>query len=208
MKNLIVINYGAGNLHSILGAAQEAARGRYRVALSHEAKEILAADALIFPGVGSFAYCKKSLEQSGLIPVLEEKRRQKGRILAICVGYQLLFAASQESPGVEGLGWLKGEVRKFRPASPADKIPHMGWNSVIQTQQHRVFSGIENREMFYFTHSYYCVPEDGSCILAESEYAGYRFASGVAFDNIVGLQFHPEKSHRLGLELIRNFLLC
>ncbi len=208
-----IIDYGSGNLRSAEKAFQRAAReggSGADVFLTAEADEVRAADRIVLPGVGAFADCKSGLEAlPGMREALEEAAREKARpFLGICVGMQLMAARGLEHGVTEGFGWIPGEVRAIEPSDPALKIPHMGWNTLEPAGEHPVFDGLSlGRDGLhaYFVHSYHFVPESEADVLARTDYGGPIIAA-VARENLLGFQFHPEKSQKLGLALITNFL--
>lgn len=210
MKTAIV-DYGMGNLHSVLKSVQaaQALSGKAaEIYLTARPEDILAADKIIFPGQGAMPDCMAALRQSGLGEAVEDGLKNKP-FFGICVGAQLLFEHSEEGD-TDGLGWFKGRVKRF-PANQTDanggrlKVPHMGWNTVHQTRPHPLFKDIGQETRFYFVHSYYFAPEDPETVLAASEYPN-EFACIVGKDNVFATQFHTEKSHDAGLLLLRNFL--
>jgi len=206
----VVIDYGSGNLRSAAKAFERAAReagADGRVLVTNHAESLRDATRIVLPGVGAFADCRRGL---AAVPGMEEALRQlvlrDGRpFLGICVGMQLLAERGREFETVDGLGWIKGEVGPLAPRDPSLKIPHMGWNQLQFRQSHPVFDGIENGAHAYFVHSYALTPADKNDLIAEVDYAG-PIAAAVGRDNIVGVQFHPEKSQMTGLRLIANFL--
>jgi glutamine amidotransferase len=211
--SVVIIDYGSGNLHSAQKAFEKAAHNAgisKKVLVTAEPDAILAADHIVLPGVGAFGDCKTGLVNStGLIEALEEAVRRKGRpFLGICVGMQLLAERGLEHGIHEGLGWLAGEVRAIAPNDPSLKIPHMGWNTLDISREHALLQDIptgENGLHAYFVHSYHFVPTSGDDVVATCDYGGPVVAM-VGRDNIAGTQFHPEKSQKLGLALIANFL--
>lgn len=213
MQNVVIIDYGSGNLHSAAKAFESAARGSSnpsKIIVSPRPEDVLAADRIVLPGVGAYGDCKAGLERvPGLILVLEEAVRQKGRpFLGICVGMQLLSERGLEFVETPGLGWIKGEVRAIEPKDPALKIPHMGWNTLNVVSPHALLDGIRTGPdgwHAYFVHSFAMVPEERRVVVAETDYGG-AITALVADGNIAGTQFHPEKSQKLGLKLIANFL--
>src|ERR1700744_3828193 len=206
----VVIDYGSGNLRSAAKAFERAAResgADGRVLVTNHADSLRDASRVVLPGVGAFADCRRGL---AAVPGMEEALRQvvlrDGRpFLGICVGMQLLAERGREFETVDGLGWLKGEVGPLTPRDPALKIPHMGWNQLQFRQSHPLFDGIENNAHAYFVHSYALTPTDTSDLIPAVDFAG-RIATAVGRENIVGVQFHPEKSQMTGLRLIANFL--
>ena len=198
-----IVDYGLGNLRSIQRKLQ---RFSVDVRIARSSEEIVAADRLIFPGVGHFAAGMDSLERSGLRPALEEKvLRQKAPVLGICLGMQL-FAAFSEEGNTEGLGWIDGRVQKFRCEwmSAPRRIPHVGWNESRPLRPSPLFDGVRPDQRFYFTHSYRFECGDPADELARTYY-GNEFTSAVQRGNISGVQFHPEKSHLEGLRVLLNF---
>ena len=174
------------------------------VVVTGDEKLILAADKLVLPGVGDFGECMSNLEATGLIPAIRQKIADGTPLLGICIGEQILFEGSEESPGAKGLGLFKGMVRRIN--APGLKVPHMGWNSVnFSEPKHPLFKDLGEHPYFYFVHSYHCVPEDGSVITAVTEY-GEQLTAAVARDNVMATQFHPEKSGDVGLQVLKNFI--
>jgi glutamine amidotransferase len=197
-----LVDYGSGNLRSVRRALEQAGGA---CVLAHSPDEAAKCDALVVPGVGSFGDCARQLREAGLWDFLREWLAADSPYLGICLGYQLLFESSEESPGVEGLGALKGKVIHFPKASGL-KIPHMGWNQLhITTPSDRLMAGLGQNPDFYFVHSYYPVPEDAAVITSTCDY-GVEFASSVSRGNLSAVQFHPEKSQALGLSMLRNFI--
>jgi glutamine amidotransferase len=202
---LIIVDYGLGNLGSIRNMFKKIGVGAI---VSGNPELVRQATALILPGVGAFDHGMQELHQRGLIPVLNELVLERRRpVLGICLGMQLLAHCSAEGK-LPGLGWLNAEVVRFRFSednSSKLRIPHIGWNYVQPANDHPLFRGIE-QPRFYFVHSYhFCCGEPGDCI-GKTHY-GFEFTSAVARDNVMGTQFHPEKSHRFGMSLLRNFLI-
>lgn len=202
--SVAVINYGVGNIGSLLNVLKRL--GIPAVATADPA-EIERAERLILPGVGAFDYAMKHLNDSGLIPVLNQKvLTEKTPILGICLGMQILAEGSEEGAPVPGLGWIKGRVKRFDMPDAYKKrlkIPHMGWNDI--TPQKGLFTGLDPESRFYFVHSYHMCCDDPADVGATTTY-GYSFTSAVQRENIIGMQFHPEKSHHYGWELIERFL--
>lgn len=207
---ITVIDYGSGNLRSAAKACAHAAADYgldLEVIVSDKAEDIARASHLILPGQGAFGDCMRGLEASGLIEPLEDAvLRRRVPFLGICVGMQLLAREGHEHGNHKGLGWLDATVEPLQPSDPALKIPHMGWNDVQIHQDHPVLQGIEAGAHFYFVHSYQMqLGADSQALLLSCDYGG-PVVGAVAFDNIVGVQFHPEKSAEAGLRLISNFL--
>jgi glutamine amidotransferase len=213
MQSVVIIDYGSGNLHSAAKAFESAARDgsvASKIIVSPRPEDVLSADRIVLPGVGAYADCKRGLERvSGLIPALEEAVRDKGRpFLGICVGMQLLSERGLEFVETPGLGWIRGEVRAIEPNDAALKIPHMGWNTLDVANPHALLAGIPTGPdgwHAYFVHSFQLVAKERRVVVAETDYGG-PITALVADGNIAGTQFHPEKSQKLGLKLIANFL--
>ena len=201
---IALIDYGAGNLHSVHNAL--IAAGAERVVVTADPAIVHGARRIVLPGVGSCKACADGLWAiPGLVETMEERVIAQGvPFLGVCVGMQLLATRGLEHGATEGLGWIPGEVRAIAPADPSIKVPHMGWNDVSPTPHHDGASLIEPGEA-YFLHSYHFRPDDGRDIAAMTDHGGGLVAA-VARDNIVGVQFHPEKSQDYGLALLARFL--
>lgn len=198
---IAVIDYGAGNLFSVEKALAQFADD---VAVTGDERLVLAADKLVLPGVGDFGECMNNLESTGLIPAIRQRVADGVPLLGICVGEQILFEGSEESPEAKGLGIFKGMVRRIH--APGLKVPHMGWNSVdFSEPRHPLFKNLGEHPYFYFVHSYHCVPEDCGMVAATAEYGG-RLTAAVARNNVMATQFHPEKSGDAGLQVLKNFV--
>ena len=208
-----IIDYGSGNLHSAQKAFERAAReaGTNRaVKVTSRPEDVLAAGRVVLPGVGAFADCRRGLDAvPGMVEALTEAVRKRGKpFLGICVGAQLLAARGLEYETVEGLGWIPGDVAPIKPSDPRLKIPHMGWNTLDVKRAHPVLDRIRTGPdglHAYFVHSFQIYADDADDVAATADYGG-PVSAIVARDNIVGTQFHPEKSQTLGLMLIANFL--
>jgi len=206
----VIIDYGSGNLRSAAKAFERAAAELgtgETITVSERAEDVLAADRIVLPGVGAFADCHQGLMRlPGMAEALEEAVRRRGRpFLGICVGMQLMATRGLEFVTTPGLGWIPGEVVAIKPADPALKIPHMGWNELVQARPHPLLEGLEAGAHAYFVHSYHFACADPADIVATVEYGG-AIAAAIGRDNLFGTQFHPEKSQATGLRLIRNFL--
>ncbi len=200
--NLGILDYGAGNLRSVRNAFRAVG---HQAAFISEPAHFDPLDVLVFPGQGAFGDCVRQLQASGLWNPLKQWLSEERPYFGICLGYQLLFEAGEESPGVEGLGKFAGQVRKFKER-PGLKIPHMGWNQArFSEPSHPVWKGMGAEETFYFVHSYYPEPRDAALTACVTEYGG-EFASGISAKNLVAVQFHPEKSQQAGLRLLENAL--
>ena len=210
-----VIDYGSGNLHSAAKAFERAAREREidaTISVTSQAGEVRTADRIVLPGVGAFADCRAGLDAvPGMVDALKDTVIGAGRpFLGICVGAQLMATRGLEKTKTPGLDWIAGDVVPLAPDDPALRIPHMGWNGLTPRRDHPVLAGIPLGDApgaldAYFVHSYHLVPRDPAHLIATADYGGPVTAI-VGRDNLVGTQFHPEKSQRLGLELIGNFL--
>lgn len=210
METVALIDYGSGNLRSAAKALERAAAGchdSFQVLVTSDADAVRKADRVVLPGVGAFADCKRGLsEVPGMLDALDEVVHGKGRpFLGICVGMQLMAERGREYGVTEGLGWIKGEVVKLEPADPTLKIPHMGWNELDIRREHPLLAGLPERAHAYFVHSYRFAVERPEDVIASADYGG-PFAAVVGRDNLVGTQFHPEKSQETGLALVANFL--
>jgi glutamine amidotransferase len=208
-----IIDYGSGNLHSARKAFERAAREAGRevaITVTSRPEDVLAADRIVLPGVGAFADCRRGLGAvPGMIEALEEAVHRRAKpFLGICVGMQLMAERGREYETIEGLGWIPGEVVMIEPGDPSLKVPHMGWNTLSVRRPHALLDGIATGPdgmHAYFVHSYHLKASDPDVIAAETDYGGPVTAI-VARGTMAGTQFHPEKSQKLGLALIANFL--
>jgi glutamine amidotransferase len=201
---VVIVDYGMGNLGSILNMLKKIGAA---AKISGDPVDIMAADKLILPGVGAFDQGMTDLKERGLIALLNKRvLEEKCPILGICLGMQLLTTCSEEGQ-LSGLGWIQAKTRRFRfdGAEASLKIPHMGWNFVKPAYKSPFFDGFDQLPRFYFVHSYHVCCENPEDILATSLY-GYEFTSAVKRGNIIGTQFHPEKSHKYGMQFLRNFV--
>lgn len=213
MGRVAIIDYGSGNLHSAAKAFERAARecgSDAEILVTSSAEDVASAERIVLPGVGAFADCRRGLDAvDGMREALEVAVIRGGRpFLGICVGQQLLASRGLEHQTTDGLGWIQGEVRVLEPADKALKIPHMGWNTLNVVRPHALLEGLPTGPHglhAYFVHSYHLVPQSRDVVVAEADYGGVVTAL-VGRDNIAGTQFHPEKSQKLGLGLIANFL--
>ena len=197
--NVAVVDYDAGNTLSVTRALEKAGAN---VDLTPDPERVLAADAVVLPGVGAFGDCMRKLRDRGMDEACREVFSKGKPFLGVCVALQVVFGASEESPGVEGLGLMPGRVVRFE--GDGLKVPHIGWNTLSVVRDHPVLGGLDG-EAFYFVHSYYPEPEETGDLIGETEY-GTRFCSAAGRENLVAVQFHPEKSSRAGLKLYENFL--
>jgi imidazole glycerol-phosphate synthase subunit HisH len=211
--SVAIIDYGSGNLHSAAKAFERAVRASGRdqpIVVTRDPDAVRRADRVVLPGVGAFADCRRGLDAvDGMVEALEEIVRRQGRpFLGICVGMQLMAERGREYEVTPGLGWIAGEVDRIAPADDRLKIPHMGWNTLDEVTPHPLLDGINLGPQglhAYFVHSYQLKPDDRADLVAEADYGGPVTAM-VARGCYAGTQFHPEKSQRLGLALIANFL--
>jgi len=198
VSHLAIIDYGVGNLRSVEKAFT--ATGCEAVVSSDE-RVLRSAERLVLPGVGAFGSCMKALRQRGFDSLVKERAAAGTPLLGICVGMQMLFELSEEFGTTEGLGLLPGRVRRFETDLV---VPQVGWNRIRQKQKHALFEGVADGSFCYFVHSFHCEPRNADSIVGETEY-GVKYASVVARNNICGVQFHPEKSQHVGLQMLRNF---
>ncbi|KST61474.1 imidazole glycerol phosphate synthase subunit HisH [Methylobacterium sp. GXS13] len=212
-ETVAIIDYGSGNLHSAAKAFERAAREGgldTRICLTSDPEVVAAADRVVLPGVGAYADCRRGLDGvPGMVEAMTQVAQGAGRpFLGICVGMQLLASRGLEYETTPGLGWIPGDVAPIRPSDPTLKIPHMGWNTLRIARDHALLAGILTGEgglHAYFVHSFALSAEHPDDVVAQADYGGPVTAM-VARGNIAGTQFHPEKSQRLGLTLITNFL--
>jgi glutamine amidotransferase len=195
---ILIIDYGMGNLRSVEKAF---AYLGHKALVSDDPSLLKEADGAVLPGVGAFGDAMRELNMRGFIPLVRSMVEEGKPFLGICLGYQLLFEASQEDPDVKGLSVLEGEAIRFPDEV---KVPHMGWNDARIKKSHPILKGVDDGSFFYFVHSYYVSLRDENDALTITDY-GFDFASGVARDNLVAFQFHPEKSSKTGLRILDNF---
>ena len=198
---IAIIDYDAGNIKSVEKAMHLLGQ---EVVVTRDRESILTADIVILPGVGAFGDAMSKLRQYGLDEVIRDVTAKGTPFLGICLGLQLLFERSDETPGVEGLGILKGEILRI-PDKEGLKIPHMGWNNIKVKEDSRLFKGLPENPYVYFVHSYYLQADDEDIVAATTEY-GVKIHAAVEKDNIFACQFHPEKSSTVGLQILKNFV--
>ena len=208
-QRVAVIDYGMGNLHSVAKAIEKVAGVGLKLDVSADEKVIMAADRVIFPGVGAMRDCMAEIRRLGFDELLARIVQEKP-VLAICVGMQALMEHSEENNGVDCIGLLPGKVKRFSTGlldsqGQQLKVPHMGWNTVHQTRSHPMWRGIPDNSRFYFVHSFYVEPGSSDHIVAKSAYPE-PFAVTLAKQNVFAVQFHPEKSQDNGLQLLKNFM--
>jgi glutamine amidotransferase len=196
---LALIDYGSGNVRSVFNALRQHGAD---VRLTADPAEIGRAGRVILPGVGAFGDCVRGLKERGLWEVMQAALHDGRPFLGICVGYQMLFEESEESPGVRGFGFFRGRVRRF--STPGTKVPQIGWNS-LDLVPHPLWAGLPEKPHVYFVHSYFPEPLDAGVVIARSTY-GETFAAAAARGPVAGVQFHPEKSQAVGLQILKNFL--
>jgi glutamine amidotransferase len=207
METIGVIDYGMGNLHSLAKSLERVAGDR-RVEISSDVAQLSKYDKLVLPGVGGVRGCMEELKRLELVDFLRAAARRVP-LLGVCLGMQVLLDHSEENGGVPALGLIPGDVIRFpdplpEPGTERLKVPHMGWNRVKQSRPHPLWAGIDDDSWYYFVHSFHAAPQNAAHRLGETEYS-HSFAAAVARDNIVGVQFHPEKSQGAGLRLLANF---
>lgn len=198
---IVVVDYGVGNIVSVLNMLK---RVGAKAKASNSREDIEQADKLILPGVGAFDAGMQTLRKSGLIEVLDEQVLDKQKpVMGVCLGSQMLGNGSEEG-SEPGLGWIDMDIVRFEKRE-GRKVPHMGWNEVDPRLQHPILTGLNQMSRFYFVHSYYMLPRHAENTLLTANY-GQQFTAAVVRDNILGFQFHPEKSHKFGMQLFKNFV--
>ena len=198
---IVVIDYGMGNLKSVENAFRKYTD---EVVVTDDYNTIKNAEKLVLPGVGSFGKAMENIDKLNLRSLILEKVNANTPLIGICLGLQLLFDTSEESPGVEGLGIIPGSVKRFS-ADMKLKVPQIGWNSVVKASENVLLDGVKNDDYFYFVHSFYVDPIDKNVALTKTEY-GIEYVSSIQKSSVVAFQFHPEKSHNIGLSIIENFI--
>lgn len=206
MSNVAIIDYGSGNLHSILKACQHVADS-HTVSLVEDVDAIAKASHIILPGVGAFGDCRQGIQAvDGLWEAIEDAVHNQGKwFLGICVGMQLMAKKGLEHGEHEGFGWVDGTVKKLELDDKSLKIPHMGWNALKMDDGNPLFEGIKDGDHAYFVHSYHMEVANSDVVIASTEY-GHPITAAIAKDNFMGTQFHPEKSQDVGLKLLANFM--
>ncbi len=200
---IAVIDYGMGNLRSVLNALNVLEQ---EAIVARSPDELRLASAIVLPGVGAFGDGMRNLRHAGWVDALEEEVRRKGKpFLGICLGMELLATTGTEHGAHEGLNWVPGVVDRIRPADPALRVPHIGWNDVRFARRNGLYAGLGETQSFYFVHSYVLRPEDRSVISGVCDHGG-DFVASIEVDNLFATQYHPEKSHRAGLAVMRNFI--
>ena len=205
--NVTIVDYNSGNISSVINSFKEAAKEEVNIEVTADLNKIKSCDKVVLPGQGSFKSCVDALNNiSGLVDVLNEfVINKKKPLLGICVGLQMFADIGYEETETKGLGWISGRVTKIDNQNGNYKLPHIGWNEINIVKKSKIFEGIENNSHMYFVHSYEFVPNDKSVISATIDYASNIVCSAEK-ENIFGTQFHPEKSDKLGLKIIENFI--
>jgi glutamine amidotransferase len=196
---IAIVDYGMGNLKSVTNAFRKLGAD---VVITRNKKAIETSNAIVLPGVGAFGKCIENLKKLDLLDFLHGLILNNKLYLGICLGMQILFETSEEAPGVKGMGFVKGTVPRFKGNI---KVPHMGWNNIEIIKDGGIFKGIKDGEHFYFVHSYFCLPEERDVIATKTTY-GKEFASSLQKGRVFACQFHPEKSQKVGLKLLQNFI--
>ena len=205
--NVIIVDYNSGNISSVINSFKEVAKKKINIQVTSDLNKIKSSDKVVLPGQGSFKSCIEALNGiDGLVETLNEfVVTNKKPLLGICVGLQMFADIGYEEIETKGLGWLPGKVSKIDNQSGAFKLPHIGWNQVNIVKKSKIFKDIENNSHMYFVHSYEFIPEDKNVISATTDYSS-KIVCSVEKENIFGTQFHPEKSDKIGLKIIENFI--
>tara|TARA_S200000501_G_scaffold24639_1_gene21379 strand:- start:51 stop:677 length:627 start_codon:yes stop_codon:yes gene_type:complete len=205
--NVAIVDYNSGNIRSVINSFSEVARDKVKIEITSDLNKIKSSDKVVLPGQGSFKSCIDALKSiNGLVDTLNEFAiNNKRPLLGICVGLQMFASIGYEETETKGLGWISGKVSKINNQNNKYKLPHIGWNQINIVKDSRIFKDIENSSHMYFVHSYEFIPEDKSVISATTDYAS-NVVCAVEKENIFGTQFHPEKSDKIGLKIIDNFI--
>ena len=205
--NVTIVDYNSGNISSVINSFKEVAKGKVSIEVTSDLGKIKSSDKLVLPGQGSFKSCIDALKNiNGLVDTLNEFAiNNKKPLLGICVGLQMFASTGYEETETKGLGWISGKVSKINNQNGKYKLPHIGWNQINIVKESKIFKSIENNSHMYFVHSYEFIPEDKNVISATTDYSS-SIVSSVEKENIFGTQFHPEKSDKLGLQIIKNFI--
>ena len=205
--NVTIVDYQSGNISSVINSFTEVAKGKVNLEVTSDIKKIKSSDKIVLPGQGSFKSCVDSLNSiNGLVDTLKELTiTNKKPLLGICVGLQMFADVGYEEAETKGLGWIAGKVSKIENQNGKFKLPHIGWNEINIQKESKIFKDIVNKSHMYFVHSYEFVPEDKSVISATTDYSS-KIVCAVEKDNLFGTQFHPEKSDKIGLKIIENFM--
>ncbi len=205
--NVTIVDYNSGNISSVINSFKEVAKGKVNIAVTSDLKTIKSSDKIVLPGQGSFKSCVDALNSiNGLVDALNEfVINNKKPLIGICVGLQMFADIGYEETETKGLGWISGKVSKIDNQNGKYKLPHIGWNQLKIVKDSKIFKGIENNSHMYFVHSYEIIPEDKSVVSATTDYSSSIVCS-IEKENIFGTQFHPEKSDKIGLRIINNFI--
>ena len=205
--NVTIVDYNSGNISSVINSFKEVAKGKVSIEVTSDLGKIKSSDKLVLPGQGSFKSCIDALKNiNGLVDTLNEFAiNNKKPLLGICVGLQMFASTGYEEIETKGLGWISGKVSKINNQNGKYKLPHIGWNQINIVKESKIFKSIENNSHMYFVHSYEFIPEDKNVISATTDYSS-NIVCSVEKENIFGTQFHPEKSDKLGLKIIDNFI--
>ena len=205
--NVTIVDYNSGNISSVINSFKEVAKDKVNIEVTSDLNKIKFSDKVVLPGQGSFKSCVDALNNiNGLVDVLNEFAiNNKKPLLGICVGLQMFADIGYEETETKGLGWISGKVSKIDNQNGKYKLPHIGWNEIDIMKDSRIFLGIENKSHMYFVHSYEFIPEDKSVISATTDYSS-KIVCAVERENLFGTQFHPEKSDKIGLKIIENFI--
>ena len=205
--NVTIVDYNSGNISSVMNSFKEVSKGKVNIAVTSDLNKIKFSDKVVLPGQGSFKSCVDALNSiSGLVNTLNEfVISNKKPLLGICVGLQMFADIGYEETETRGLGWISGKVSKINNQNGKYKLPHIGWNQINIVKESKIFKDLENNSHMYFVHSYEFIPEDKNVISATTDYSSDIVCS-VEKENIFGTQFHPEKSDKLGLQIIKNFI--
>ena len=205
--NVTIVDYNSGNISSVINSFKEVANNKVNVEVTADLNKIKSSDKVVLPGQGSFKSCIDALNNiSGLVDALNEfVMNNKKPLLGICVGLQMFADVGFEETETKGLGWIKGKVSKIDNQNGKFKLPHIGWNQINIVKESKIFQNMENNSHMYFVHSYEFIPEDKNVISATTDYSS-NIVCSVEKENIFGTQFHPEKSDKLGLKIINNFI--
>ena len=205
--NVTIVDYNSGNISSVINSLKEVAKDKVNIEVTSDLNKIKSSDKVILPGQGSFKSCVDALKSiNGLVDTLNEFAiNNKKPLLGICVGFQMFADIGYEETETIGLGWISGKVSKIDNKDGKYKLPHIGWNEISIVKNSKIFKGIENKSHMYFVHSYELIPKDKNVITATTDYSS-NIVCSVEKENIFGTQFHPEKSDKLGLQIINNFI--
>ena len=205
--NITIVDYSSGNISSVINSFKEVAKDKVNIEVTADLNKIKSSDKVVLPGQGSFKSCVNALNDiNGLVDALNEFAINKKKpLLGICVGLQMFADVGYEETETKGLGWISGNVSKIDNQNGKYKLPHIGWNQLNIVKESKIFKGIENNSHMYFVHSYELVPKDKNVISATTNYSS-NIVCSVEKENIFGTQFHPEKSDKIGLKIINNFI--